>query len=400
MNEFDAMDLDGLDIDGLDDSLIDGMDLNDFGAIETTVDFPHLKMNTKEFKEILKIGKSVIATSTKDIISRSICLVREGDKVKALATDFDVFYEGTIDLINTENILQESIAFPVDVMIKLIKAVPSNIVIFKDEEGFKLKLAGGDVPLEVHSIDAEKYRCGDTFVKDAKSMNAGELGNIIRDFSPLVFGAVSPQERRIILGNDSIATYMFSGIIAKGDYPKMDLKIKDINIIKQLVTNPEEELVFHDSNGAKVPRKVIEGERFKYTFLVSDMPANEGMLQGIAQLDFDSGVYIDFLQVYKLIELSSELNYSLGKVGLNVDDTGSIKLAFKTKKGKDSIFTIDGTIEGNVKPLKTELEVQSKLLKVLLRCFTKESSIKVNVTDDALTISTDNYNSVLFIANR
>ena len=111
-------------------------------------------------------------------------------------------------------------------------------------------------------------------------------------------------------------------------------------------------------------------------------------------------MFIDFLQFYKLVELSSELNYSIGKVGLNVDETGSIKLAFKTKKGKDTIFTLDGSINGNVVTLDKELEIQSKLLRVLLKAFTKESSIKVNVLKDALIISSDNYNSVIFASNR
>ena len=392
--------VDVFDMEDLDANLIDDLDLNDFGTVEEEINQPHIKLSTKEFKEVLKVAKSVIATSAKDIISKSLCLVREGDKVRALATDFDVFYEGTLDLLNTENIIEEPIVFPVDVMIKLIKAVPSFLVILKDDEGYKLKLSGGEVPLEVHSLDADKFKCQDKFVKESRAMTTTHLHNIIRDFSHLCFSAVSPQERRVVLGDKAIATYMFSGIMANGDYPVMDLKIKDMNILKQLLPMVEEELEFYDTQDAKVPRKMVVSSKYKFTFLVSNQSANEGMVQGINALDFNNGVYIDFLQLYKLIELSSELNYSLGRVGLNVDPTGSVKLAFKTKKGKDTMFNLDGSIEGQVVELDKELEIQAKLLKVLLKSFAKESTIRVNVLQDALILSSDNYNSVIFSSNR
>lgn len=392
--------MDVFDMDNLDESLIDDLDLNNFGTVEEEINLPHIKVATKEFKDVLKIAKSVIATSAKDIISKSLCLVREGDKVRAYATDFDVYYEGVMDLLNTENILEEPIVFPVDVMIKLIKAVPANLIIIKDEEGYKLKLAGGDVALEVHSIGVDKFQCQEQFDKEDKSLNSLHLLNIIKDFSPLCFGAVSPQERRIVFNDKALASYMFSGIMAQGDFPNMDLKIKDMNILKQLLPLTDEELEFFNTKDAKVPRKMIQSSKYKFTFLLSNQPANEGIVQGIQDLEFENGVFIDFLQFYKLVELSSELNYSIGKVGLNVDETGSIKLAFKTKKGKDTIFTLDGSINGNVVTLDKELEIQSKLLRVLLKAFTKESSIKVNVLKDALIISSDNYNSVIFASNR
>lgn len=393
------LDLDIFDEEDFNESSIDDLDLNSYGSVDDTVSFPHLKMNTKEFKDVLKIAKSVVATSAKDIVSKAMCLKREGDKVKVYCTDFDVFLEQQVELLNTENILEESVSFPVDMMTKLVKAAPANIIIFKDDEGYKLKLVGGDVFLEVHSIDVAKFQCQETFIKEDNTIDATTLNSILRDFSPVVCAAVSPQERRIVLGDNAVSTYMFSAIISEGDFPVMDLKVKDINILKQLTGNGEEDLVVYKAEKKEVFRKVIQGGKFKYTFLVSDMGINDTMKTSIQALDYTNGYFVDFLQLYKMIELSSELNYSIGKVGLNYKD-GALQLSFKTKKGKDTYFTLDGTKDGEVESLDKELEVQSKLLKVLLRSFAKESSIKLGVNSDSLLMSTDNYKAVLFIANR
>lgn len=397
MEDLNNLNFGDFDVEEFDESAIDDMDLNSYGSVDTTISEKHLKMNTKEFKEALKIAKSVVATSAKDIISKAMCLKREGDKVKIYCTDFDVYLEQEIELLNTENILEESISFPVDVMMKLVKAVPSNIVIFKDEEGYKIKLVGGDVFLEVHSIDVDKFLCKDEFKDTAVNLEASELNAILRDFSPIVCSAVSPQERRIVFSDKAISTYMFSSIYSEGKYPTMDLKVKDINILKQL-TNTEDVLKVKDPVNKDVYRKVIEGPNFKYTFLVSDLGINEQISSALDTLNFTDGFYVDYLQLYKTIELSSELNYSVGKVGLNFDD--QFTLYFKTKKGKDTVFHIEGSKDGNVTPLKNNLEVQSKLLKVLLRCFSKESSIKIGLQEDVLLISTDNYKAVLFISTR
>ena len=401
----DVFNLDDLDITNLElddsemDTTLEGLDLNSYDDVDE-ISEPHIKVDTKDFKEFLKNAKSVIVNNAKDIVSKSICLNVEEGQVVGYCTDFDVFLEYRMDLLNTDNILTEPISFPVDVMIKMMKAVPNTVTIFKDEEGFKLKLAGGSIPLETHNIDIAKYQFKDELKEsEVSTMDSIKLHSILKNFTAIVTSAINPSERRIVFNEHGAnAMYMFSMIKSDGSYPNMDIKIKDLSILKNLTSGKDVPLMFYDiADDTKSKRKVIKCDKFSYAFLVSELSLNKTLLDMEASLNKDDGLFIDFLQLYKLIELSYDLNYSLGKVGLNYTEDNKLKLLFKTKKGKDSEFDIDGTLSGNISPLKKDIEVPSKFLKTLLTSFNSESNIKISITDKALIVASDEYTGILFV---
>ena len=96
-----------------------------------------------------------------------------------------------------------------------------------------------------------------------------------------------------------------------------------------------------------------------------------------------------------MVSLSADLPYALGKVGINYTDDG-ISVNIKTKKDNDNKFSISGSFEGVVKPLSSELIIQSKLLCTLLRSFASKQSVKVSVSDIGLGVTSDSYSSVIY----
>ena len=104
---------------------------------------------------------------------------------------------------------------------------------------------------------------------------------------------------------------------------------------------------------------------------------------------------IDYLSFYKLIELSAELSYSTGKVLVSIRDD-VCEVTFKTRKGNDSVLTLEGLKEGSITPI--EKEVQSKLLRILLKSFSGSSQVKVNLTEESLIVVNEDYHGVLFLS--
>lgn len=386
--------LDNLDVNNIDESMLEDMDLNNYGSIDVELEVPHLKLNTKELSDVLKVAKSVTANNSRDLISRAVCIKSDGlGKIRVYCTDYDVYLEQSIQLLNTEKVLEEAIIVHADTLLQLIKAVPATTVIFKDEEGIKLNLVGGSVFLENHQVDIDKFTHNEDMKITGKLINSSLLNSVIKDFSPLVSSAISPSEKRIVMGDRAISTYMLSSVFTQGDFPKMDLRVKDMGILKQLTSlDKEEELSILQGDAGRV---AIEGSEFKYTFLISDLLVNQTLLNTLDTLDYTNGVFIDYLQIYKIIELSSDLSYSTGKVGMQIDNN-ICNIKFKTRKDKDSILTIEGLEEGSV-AYKEEVEIQSKLLRIMLKSFAGEAVVKVNITKEALILSSDKYKSVLFI---
>lgn len=390
------LNLDDVDLDGVN---LDDMDLSDFGEVNETVDFPHIKIGSKAFKEFLKVAKKVCASGGKDIISKAVCLKYDKDKEKVIgyATDFDVYIEQELECLNTDNILEEAIVVPTDILIKLCSAVPSNTIIYKNEDTMVIRLYGGDMQLETHSMSVEKFQFADATTR-VGSVEATPLYGILKDFSPVVSAAVNPAEKRIVVSKDgAYANYMFAILKSDGITGEYDLKSKDIEVLKALTVNKKDETlnVYKTAEDVKASRCVIEANDFKYAFLISESTMSDTLKNNMAKVINENGVFVDFIQLYKMIELASELPYALGKVGINYSDDG-ICVDVKTKKGASNIFNISGSIEGDIKPLDKELVVQAKLLRILLRSFASKQSIRLSVSSDGLGVSCDDYSSAIY----
>lgn len=388
-------DFDDLDLD-VDESL-SSADLSDFGEVDDSVDYPHIKVATKAFKEVLKVAKLISATGGRDIISKSVCLIPDKDNGKLIcrATDFDSYVEKTVELLNVDNVLTESVQVTTDILIKLSKATPVNTIIYKKDDTFYIRLYGGDMVLETNSFADNKFEFSDKVDKKS-TFTSIDFYSMIKDLSTVVSSAVNPVERRIVCQpNFSYASYMWALVQVVKDFGNFDLKIKDINILRSLLLNKSEEPVsfYKTEDSNPVQRGVIEGDDFKYAFLLSDTTPT-ALIDKVKSVSTDSGVFVDFIQFYKMVELAAELPYATGRISLNYNDEG-IEVVLFTKKGNNT-FTISGSIEGTPSPLAKPFEVQAKLLRVVLRTFATKSSIKLSIDKEGLGIGADDYQAFLF----
>ena len=390
------MDFDNVDLSDVGDDDLADMDLSSFGEVDDTIEFPHVKVSTKDFKEFLKVAKTVCSSGGRDVVSKAVCLKAEGDKLVCRSTDFDVYIEQKLELLNVENVLDEAVIIPTDILIKLAKAVPVNTIIYKNDDKFFIRLYGGDIVLETYTLTTDKFEFIDE-VEKVGTISAEDLYAVMKDFSSVVTAAVSPAERRIIFEkNKAYASYMWAILMSERAFANYDLKIKDISVLKSLTVGSEESInVYQTKDENKIKRCVFEGTNFKYSFLVSDVTISESMKDNVSSVIGDSGVFVDFLSLYKMVEVAADLPYSIGKVGINYSDDG-IVIAIKTKKGNDNIFNIPGSKNGSTDPMADELVVQAKLLKIVLRSFASKSSVKVCVSDKGMGIVCDDYSAAIY----
>lgn len=389
------LDLESVD---LDDINLEDIDLSDFGEVNESIDMPHIKVSSKQLKEFLKVAMKVCSSGGKDIVSKAVCLCYNGDgRVVGYATDFDVYVQQSFECLNVENILTEHIIIPTQTLVKLCSAVPTNTLLYKKDDKFFIRLFGGDMEVETHNMSLEKFQFNEA-VSRIDTVPALSLYSTIKDFGPVITAAMNPAEKRLLVEEGgAYASYMFSILKTEAIKGKYDLKTKDIDVLKILTVNKKEEdlVVYKTTDESSVSRVVIEGTDFKYAFLVSESSVSPTLKDNMEKVVGESGVFVDFIQLYKMIELASELPYAIGKVGINYTDSG-IRLDIKTKKGDSNTFEISGSPEGGIAPLDKELVVQAKLLKIVLRSFASQASIRVSVSADGLGIKAGDYSGVLY----
>ncbi len=133
-------------------------------------------------------------------MSKSISVKVDGPHVRLRATDHDSYLESSIPLLNEQDILTDHLVIPLDVIVKVIKAVSSRLVFLKRDGKYFIYLVGGEIILETFTIDEEKFTCPDE-VESAGIVKADKLYKTIKDMVGLVTTSVNPPERRILFEN-------------------------------------------------------------------------------------------------------------------------------------------------------------------------------------------------------
>ena len=212
---------DGLDISEFDVGDMDNLDLGNvegFGDINIDVEEPHIRINTKSLKEAMKAVCSVASLSGRDILSRSVMFdTTEPGKVMLRATDFDTTFSIVLKIENTEKVLNEKFAIPCDVLIKLLKAVPTMTIISQREGKYYMYLGSGNIIIENVMVDFDKYN-HPVVEEHVGNLPANDLYRGIRDYSALVVAAVAPNEKRIMFLDGKMVAQHFYSLIESGGY--------------------------------------------------------------------------------------------------------------------------------------------------------------------------------------
>jgi hypothetical protein len=176
------------------------------------------------------------------------------------------------------------------------------------------------------------------------------------------------------------------------NYPEMDLKIKDMKILYNLVGDCEDIQINVKKNSN---RAIISGSNFLYSFLVSEYTPPQGMLDNLDKVFEHGCVYSDYAQLSKFADTSVSVPHSLSRLDFNYTDSGGIEYIFKTKRG-DRKFNLHGTKNSNVRPLDKHISIQSTILRSLLKVFSSETSIDLAVHELGIGIKAGPYDAVLY----
>lgn len=373
-------------------------DIQDFNLSNSQeeIEYPHFKFDTDELKKFLGVAKNIISTSNSDSITNSIFLTEENDKLILRVTDLDVYLEYEVDLKNEVNVLEDNVFIPLDIIQKLIKATQEESVIYKKEGDYFLTLIGGDMVLETSDAEEEGFRY-DGEEEKLKEVNSEELFNVVKDLGNLAISAVSPKEKRVYLyDNEAYANYMWAGVKAKKSFVNMDLQVKDIKVMKKLLDGVEEELKVYNLNSSDVNRKIIEGDGFRYVFIISDLDVSASIKESIEEADIEEGIYIECDYLNKLVEIASSLPYSTGKILMNYAEGNKLNLTIKTQSEMDSEFQLPGAVAGgDLESLSDDVIVQAEYFKVLLKVFSDYSAIKIGVIEQGISFEAEDYRAIL-----
>ena len=388
--------LDNLELNLEEDLALD--EIFELSSVEDNevINQPHFKVSTKDFLTMVKKAKTIISSASRDLISKAVCMHVEDNQLYINVTDFDVYMELKTPIINTGNIIDRDIVCPVDTLLQLAKALPSTTTILVEDDKVKIRLIGGSIDIETLDVSRDKFLLKDDLQSD-KNIDAQSMFSILNAFTSIVQASVNPMEKRIIFDeNGARALYMFTMVGSEGDYPKFDVKVKDLSVLKVLLANTKGKLkTFRTSDEKASSRFIIEGTDFKYAFLVGEVNINRIMKDSYNNTNFSQGAYIEFSNLSKLVELSGSLNYASGKVELVFTDSNVLEVKVPTKGG-DNTFKLDATPNGNIK-INEAVTIPSKMLLTVLKTFQKDTVLSLYVDEDIVILSNSNFKGIILL---
>lgn len=393
--------MENFDLNNLELNLEEDVDLDDMFELSSVednevIEEEHFKLATKDFLHLLKKAKTIISASARDLITKSVCMQVIDNELVLNVTDFDVYLEVKAPIINTANILEDVVICPIDTLLQLAKALPSTTTILKEGDKYKIRLIGGSIDIETLSLGRDKFILKDDLVED-KSIDANDLFKILNAFTPIVQSAVNPMEKRILFNEDGArAFYMFTMVMHAGNFPQFDVKIKDLQVLKALLSSAKGKLrTYRTADDKASKRFVIQDDVFKYTFLVGEVKVNRILEDNFNQTNFNSGGYVEFANIFKLVELSSTLNYATGKVKMKFSSYDNLELKVPTKNG-DNTFNLDVTANGNIE-VGVCVEVPSKMLFTILKTFQKNTVLSIYANESRVVLSNNDFRGLVLL---
>jgi len=376
---------------------LDHESLEGFGEIDVDIKFPHVRVKTSDISKFLRAAALLANNIGRDVISRSVSFVVSGESLVARSTDLDSFLEVLIPIQNTENKIpspQHKWTIQLEILLKLVKAAATNIVFFYTDDKLHVRLACGDIGVEVLGVSPDKFTCSDAFNSLAE-VQATSMSDVLKALSPIATSAATPTERRIYIRDGvAFASHLWSAISHSTEMPHCEIQTKDANILRFLLTNYTGNVSIMESIGS-LPRVCYSTSQFKYFTIKSNLSSQNSLFAQLSSIP-QTGIYLDLRQLFKTVSLSSDLPYSTGKFGVNYSSDG-ITFTIKTKQSNDSAFNLSGSHDGQIKPLDKEVILQAKLVKLLLQSFKSFASVKVSLTKDGFYISSESINAACFV---
>lgn len=393
-------DLDSLDLDAVSVDDVDFDDLSSFGVIDNSCSEPHIRVSTPDVLNALKVVKLIAQGGGRDVSSKSVFFDIDGSKLTLRGTDGDVYFSSELPILNEESLLKESFVVNADTLTILSRGVGSEIIIYKKDNSFYIRLLGGDLILETVELDQSKYIFKDNLVKKS-TINSAVIVTALKALSPIASAAITPTERRIVFSKErAMASFLYAISSLEGNFEGFDVKPKDINALKQILKSDEELTFYETDDKADIKRVAIAGAKFKYIFISSETLMGDKHKEAVKTMDTSTGVFVDYVQLSRTIEVASLLQYATGVVTLNYSAEGLI-LGVNTKKSTDTCsFNLPGDKSQGITPLDTPISIQSKLFLTLLRTFSGKPSVMISIIPDTgVVVHCDSQKSLLYVTN-
>ena len=369
-------------------------------SIDLNVNYPYIIFDTYDLLRTINLCNKLILQKSNNFSYNSISLVPvlEYKTLYFYVTNELSHFRYRTELLGDVNeMLNEYISIPLITLQKLVKLMGNKVLIYKKDNNYYLRLQNGDLLLDV-------YKANENIIffpsePDLKLLEipVSNLGNIVDAMLPLLNYEISSENKRINFTEEkayfnSSSYYIESNI----NTPKLSLSLKDAEFISKLNKYYKNDNMILFNTKSTLPRLFIKLDKIEYEFINSINSISKLLTDQINTSIKPIEATLNYLDLYKVVNLATNLPSSTGNIKLKYKDNFLI-ISITSAKG-DSNFSIPiEKISNNL--YKDEIIIIATLLKKLLLYFTKSENINIALNNISITIENDFSKAILMTNN-
>lgn len=369
-------------------------------SIDLNVNYPYIIFDTYDLLRTINLCNKLILQKSNNFSYNSISLVPvlEYKTLYFYVTNELSHFRYRTELLGDINeMLNEYISIPLITLQKLVKLMGNKVLIYKKDNNYYLRLQNGDLLLDV-------YKANENIIffpsePDLKLLEipVSNLGNIVDAMLPLLNYEISSENKRINFTEEkayfnSSSYYIESNI----NTPKLSLSLKDAEFISKLNKYYKNDNMILFNTKSTLPRLFIKLDKIEYEFINSINSISKLLTDQINTSIKPIEATLNYLDLYKVVNLATNLPSSTGNIKLKYKDNFLI-ISITSAKG-DSNFSIPiEKISNNL--YKDEIIIRATLLKKLLLSFTKSENINIALNNISITIENDFSKAILMTNN-
>lgn len=350
-------------------------------------EFPHIKLNSRDFLNALGTCGTVLEKMSTDSIFKTVMIQVDGKNCnfKVIGPVSKLHYHCGIMNTNDDLILTDTLFINHDLLTKVCKVLGSSIYIIKKDDGIYLRLVGGDLKVETEEHNVERFELPDGALTEILNVETGRFGAMLSNFESLVNAAIKSSDKRIFLHNNGVYFNDLS-TWTKAEFEGINndliLRGVDIKVLRKLIDTSTSQTVVFNKVDNKFNYVLVNTTNCTFAFIADSNIFDTNFLDG-ANLEScaANGVDVEAKLLKNYATLSTVLPNASEYLTLLVSDEKFFSVVEQKTTGL-SKFALDITSNNKSLDMKTPARVNSRKLDLLLAALNCTGSVRVYMSED------------------
>lgn len=367
-------------------------------TLDSNIEYSHIVIDTRELLEVLKLISPIVNLKSARKVPKSLTILYEEGSFYYIITDDISYFKYKINILNKDNILEETICIPLNILQSAIKLFGKEVIIYRKDNTYYLRLTKGDFVLDLVKPEEDLLVMEGIPGKELCYIPTESLYTGLRALLPIVSDEVNIENKRVSFIKDKMFYQSGKFIIASVlGFPEMKLSFRSLTFLKKLVSMYSTALyVYRDTTNEN--RVFIKCDNVIYSTIVMKPDSIDLIEDFISRKIKNRSILVSYNDLFNIVSFACGLNTSSGYISFDIDSENNLDINISCLKAVSTFKILNlkkQELEGKSTTIKEPLQVLASSFKKLLGSFSGYDDLYVILNEDSIVLLSHELEGVL-----